>query len=222
MQSSHERRLDGAVPAGELGIGETVEVRTKMGVPIVRGDVCGVNPFGVTIKVDGIARQFYAEQFYLFVPEEPDVPVVASNMLTDMHPDARVAAKLGNLAEQEPEAAGNTAQAVEPTDGSPEAAPSEEPPPQQQNAVADDSSSVDMNALPPDIRKAVVTINKLNGDQMNLVLSQTGQALMSALRRSGVAEAELHGLVQRSQNAIYKIMTGKNSREWKKAAQATS
>jgi hypothetical protein len=61
-------------------------------------------------------------------------------------------------------------------------------------------------------------VQKLDDDQLNYILAQTGQALLSALRRNGVSEADLHGLVQKSQNAIYRILTGKSAREWKKAA----
>jgi hypothetical protein len=215
MLASHERRVDGAVPGGKLGIGETVEVRTRMGVPVVRGDVCAVTPFGVTLRVEGTAHQFFAEQFYLFVPEEAEAPTVAANMLADAHPDARVRAKLHPVDEQDsPEAPANNAAPVDDKAG----APAEEPTPAQDKAVADDTSSVDVGALPDDIKKAVVTVQKLDGDQMNYVLAQAGQALMSALRRSSVSEAELHGLVQRSQNAIYRILTGKPAKEWKKTA----
>lgn len=215
MRAAHERRVDGAVHPGALGVGETVEVRTLMGNVVGRGDVCGVTPFGVTIAEDGTNYRFYLADFFLFVPESQELPHVASNLLADAHPDARVAAKLHRVNEQDsPEAAGNNA---EPVDDE-EDAPAEEPTPAEQGAVADDSSSVDVDQLPDDIKKAVVTVQKLDGDQMNYVLAQAGQALMSALRRSNVSEAELHGLVQKSQNAIYRILTGKPAKEWKKVA----
>jgi len=242
MQAAHERRVDGAVNPGALGVGETVEVRTLMGDVVGRGDVYGVTPFGVTISEDGTNHKFYQADFFLFVPEAQELPHVASNLLADAHPDARVAAKLHRVSgscsrpagmqemdglsgagsqdrmrvneQDSPEAAGNNA---EPVDDE-EDAPAEEPTPAEQGAVADDSSSVDVDQLPDDIKKAVVTVQKLDGDQMNYVLAQAGQAMMSALRRSNVSEAELHGLVQKSQNAIYRILTGKPAKEWKKVA----
>jgi hypothetical protein len=215
MQAAHERRVDGAVSPGALGVGETVEVRTLMGDVVGRGDVYGVTPFGVTIAEDGTNHKFYQADFFLFVPEAQELPHVAANLLADAHPDARVAAKLHRVNEGDsPEAAGNTA---EPVDDE-EEAPAEEPTPAEQAAVADDASSVDVDQLPADIKKAVVTVQKLDGDQMNYVLAQAGQAMMSALRRSNVSEAELHGLVQKAQNAIYRILTGKPAKEWKKVA----
>lgn len=211
------RRVDGAVAPGTLGVGETVEVRTRMGELVGRGDVYGTTPFGVTLREDGVQMRFYQADYFLFLPEQQELPEVAANLLADAHPDARVQAKLRRVQEQEqesPEAAGNTA---EPVDAGGDA-PAEEPTPAEQGAVADDASSVDVDQLPADIKKAVVTVQKLDGDQMNYVLAQAGQALMSALRRSNVSEAELHGLVQRAQNAIYRILTGKPARAWKKIA----
>jgi hypothetical protein len=219
MRAAHERRLDGAVPCGSLGIGETVEVRTRMGELVGRGEVYGATPFGVTLRENGTEHRFYHGEFFLFLPEEEVLPEEPTNMLADTHPDARVREKLrAVVAEQDqesPEAAGNNAEPVDDKEG----APAEEPTAAEQGAVADDASSVDVNALPDDIKKAVVTVQKLDGDQMNYVLAQAGQALMSALRRSSVSEAELHGLVQRSQNAIYRILTGKPAKAWKKAVE---
>lgn len=218
MRAAHERRVDGAVPAGKLGIGETVEVRTRLGEFLGRGEVYATSPFGVTLREDGTNHRFYHADWCLFVPEAQVLPEEPTNMLADVHPDARVQAKLRRVQEQDqgsPEAAGNTA---EPVDDAQEA-PVDDPTPAENAAVADDTSSVDVNNLPDDIRKAVVTVQKLDGDQMNYVLAQAGQALMSALRRSNVSEAELHGLVQRAQNAIYRILTGKPARAWKKAVE---
>ncbi|MFA4971348.1 MAG: hypothetical protein WC683_01960 [bacterium] len=216
MLAEAQRRLDAAVPHGTLGIGEVVEVCTRMGARVARGEVCAATPFGVTLREEGTVSHFYHGDFYLFLPEDPELPEEAPDLLVDAHPDVRVRARLRALGEQgdDAEAAGNTA---EPVDAGAEA-PAEEPTPDEQAAVADDTSSVDVNALPDDIKKAVVTVQRLDGDQMNYVLAQAGQALMSALRRSNVSEAQLHSLVQRSQNAIYKILTGKPARDWKKTA----
>jgi hypothetical protein len=218
MGTRHER-LDAAVPAGTLGVGEVVEVRTRMGDLLGRGEVYASTPFGITLREGAVDHRFYTAEYCLFFPEEPELPEVASDLLTDAHPDDRVQAKLRALGEGgapsggAPEAATNTAEPVE--DGKDD--PVEEPTAAQAGAVADDSSSVDVDALPDDIRQAVITVQKLDGDQLNYVLAQAGQALMSALRRSSVSESELHGLVQRSQNAIYRILTGKPARQWKRA-----
>ncbi len=218
MRAVFESRIDGAVPCGKLGIGETVEVRTLMGQAVARGEVYSSTPFGVTLRENGTNHKFYLGDFFVFIPEESVLPEEPTNMLVDDHPDARVRAKLRSVEEDGDqggeEAAGNNA---EPVDDK-EKAPAEDPTPAAQGAVADDASSVDVDQLPDDIKKAVVTVQKLDGDQMNYVLAQVGQALMSALRRSNVSEAELHGLVQKAQNSIYRILTGKPAREWKKTA----
>lgn len=218
MREVATRRLDGAVAPGMLGIGETVEVRTRMGELIGRGDVYAATPFGITLREEGTLLRFYQSDFFLFLPERQELPAEPTNLLADAHPDARVAAKLRRVQEQDQEAPEAPTNTAEPVDDE-QASAAEEPTAATDKAVADDSSSVDVNGLPPDIKKAVVTVQKLDGDQMNYVLAQAGQALMSALRRSNVSEAELHGVVQRSQNAIYRILTGKPARDWKRTAE---
>jgi uncharacterized protein with von Willebrand factor type A (vWA) domain len=218
----NERRVDGAIAPGRLGIGETVEVRTRMGHLVARGDVCGQTPFGITLREDGTNHKFYMAEFFLFFPEEPEVPEVAANMIADAHPDARVRARLGQVAEQDMMGATPKAQkmrekdAVDGEDATDDE--EDEETPEEAAAPANDTPDIDVDKLPKDIKQAVMVVQKLDDDQLNYILAQTGQALMSALRRNNVNEADLHGLVQKSQNAIYRILTGKPAREWKKAA----
>jgi hypothetical protein len=222
----HARRVDGAVAPGRLGIGETVEVRTRMGHLVARGDICGQTPFGITLREDGTTHKFYMAEFFLFFPEEPEVPEVAANLIADAHPDARVRARLGQVAEQDIMGATPKAQKVKgkgaaTDDAEAEAATDDEEDeetPEEAAAPANDTPNIDVDKLPKDIKQAVMVVQKLDDDQLNYILAQTGQALMSALRRNSVNEADLHGLVQKSQNAIYRILTGKPAREWKKAA----
>lgn len=217
-----DRRLDGALPCGTLGIGETVEVRTRMGALVARGEVYANTPFGVTLRENGTEHRFYADPLYLFMVEEPEVEEVAADLLTDggglLHPDARVEAKLRRFHEDGVGAVGgeggNAAQPVTEPEGE------EEPTPAEAAAPADDTTGIDPEALPDDIKQAVVTVTKMDGDQLNYVLAQVGQASMSALRRSGVTEAELHGIVQKIQNKTYTVLTGKSAREWKKDVKA--
>jgi len=219
MTMHHKRRVDGAVQAGSLGIGETVEVRTRMGQIVARGDVCAMTPFGVTIREDGTSHKFYMAEYFLFFPEEPVLPEVAANMIVDAHPDARVRARLGRMFEQGAEKPTKGAQQVDDEEDDEEEDDEQaEPATPAEKSVANDTSSVDVEKLPPDIKKAVQVVQKLDVDQLNYILAQTGQSLMSALRRNGVSESDLHGLVQKAQNAVYRILTGKSAREWKKAA----
>ena len=216
--ASHGRRLDGAVPAGSLGIGEVVEVRTRMGHLVARGDVCAMTPFGVTLREDGTTHKFYVADYFLFFPEAQELPEVAANMITDAHPDARVKARLGQVSEQGTAPPTKGAQSVDDEDDEDEEPADSEADAAADQSVTDNASSVDMDKLPADIKKAVMVVQKLDNDQLNYILAQTGQALMSALRRNNVNEAELHGLVQKAQNAVYRILTGKPAREWKKKA----
>ena len=215
------RRVDGAVAPGALGIGETVEVRTRMGQLVARGDVCAMTPFGVTIREDGTSHKFYVAEYFLFFPEEPEAPTVMVNLLADAHPDARVRARLGLVAEQGTSKQTAGAQPVDDEEAEEDEGGEEgeaTPDTEAEKSVANDREAVDMEKLPQDIQKAIKVVKKLDNDQMNYILAQTGQALMSALRRNGVNEAELHGVVQKAQNAVYRILTGKPAREWKKAA----
>ena len=92
MRAAHERRVDGAVPYGSLGIGEMVEVRTRMGELVGSGDVYAATPFGVTLREGGTEHRFYHGDYFLFLPIPQVLPEEPTNLLADAHPDARVRA----------------------------------------------------------------------------------------------------------------------------------
>ena len=95
MNTMYERRLDNVVPVGNIGVGETVHIKTLMGAPVCHGEVVSSNPFGVVVKEgEGGASSFYDSKLYLFSVLEPDIPVVAVGDLSGMTPDERVAHKL--------------------------------------------------------------------------------------------------------------------------------
>lgn len=100
MSLMHENRLDNTVNGGDLGYGEEIEVKTKMGKHVVKGTVQSVTPFGVIIKEEGSEQErFYKTDFYLFTPMTKEPETKVANVLIDMSLDARVEAKLKSMGE---------------------------------------------------------------------------------------------------------------------------
>jgi hypothetical protein len=235
----HESRLDNTVNGGDLGFGEDVDIRTKMGEQVARGTVQTVTPFGVIIKEsEGGQQKFYKTDLYLFSPviAEPENRVV--NVLTDMSLDARVEAKLKAMGEAgDPGSDSSGASKIEPGadekgDRAKDAEPSKpekddpdagkkdddkklEPSKKKKEKetdkepVAKTDSSVDVDDLPDDIKNAIVSSSEMDEAQLNSVLGEISDAAMKGLKRSNVKETEIFGLVQQIQDATYEILTGK-------------
>jgi len=203
----HEGRLDGAVSARKLGLGETVRVTTKMGDPVERGRVKAASPRGImVVSSDGerTAEHFFSEDFYLFHPEPVlEQPVLLredprKRNIMDMSPDERVAVKLRMLeqGEEDPEMDASAAEA-EPEDPSAGEPPPEGPP----------DTQVDTDALPADIKRAIITTKEMDPEQVNTLLALVGDAAVKGLNRAGVASTEILGIGQKIQNAAYAVLT---------------
>ena len=76
----HEEALSSAIHYGELGLGETVAVVTRMGTPIAKGEVVAVFPYGaVQVREFDLERggsqavsdRIYDAELYLFLPADP-------------------------------------------------------------------------------------------------------------------------------------------------------
>lgn len=221
MALVHESRLDNTVDSGNLGIGEKVEVRTLMGGYVTIGEVKGATPFGVIIREDNRAIDtFYPSNVHLFVVVEQEVEVKAANMLTDMSPDARVKDKLRSMGEAGNEQVGGGASA-EPVDKGDDKdkggdnkkddkkgdEPEEEAP--EDDHVASPESSIDVEELPGDIQKAIISSEKMDEGELNSVLGEISDAAMKGLKRASIKETEIFGLVQKIQASVYRILTGK-------------
>jgi hypothetical protein len=225
MSLLHEERLDGAVAAGEAGIGELLDVRTKMGNSLAYGEVMSSTPFGVVLRQEDGADHFYAEQYHLFFAVTPDLEVVDGNMLSDSSPDARVRAKLSAMGEAgDPQPGGgghaktldkaggpdsdDTAPGEDDSENGDDKPPEKPPEPTGDKPLAKPESAVDVEALPQDIKDAVISTNQMDKEQLNSVLSELSDAAMKGLKRVGVAETEIFGTVQRIQNSAYRVLTG--------------
>jgi len=77
------------------------------------------------------------------------------------------------------------------------------------DAVADPDSSIDTENLPDDIKQAIVSAKDMDEGQLNSVLSDISDAALKALKRSGVADGELFGLVQKISDSSFEVLTGK-------------
>lgn len=215
----HEGRLDNTVDAGTIGVGERVEIRTRMGNQHAVGEVIANTPMGIALE----NGQFYNRDMYLFVPLEESPPVVLSGQLLDT-PDDRVAAKLtamgGNAYVSEADKLGDDDTATpgggdkddtgDESDGDDDKdEPPEKKPEPEKLPLAKPDSSVDVDSLPEDIKKAVISTTQMDADELNGVLSEIGDATMKALRRANIRDTDVYGVVSKIQNAVHRILTGK-------------
>lgn len=213
MGTLHEGRLDKAIDPGSIGVGETVDIHNRMGVPVATGDVIATTPFGLVLK-----EGFFNRDLYLFVPVsigEPESKV--DGMLLD-GPDARVAAKLAVTGEMAPVYEADKfadSDDDEPENGSKDDKEDggDEKEPKDDMSVdkeplAKPESSVDVDKLPEDIKKAVVSTTQMNAEELNGVLADIGDSAVKALKRVNVKDTEIYGVANKIQNAIYRILTG--------------
>jgi hypothetical protein len=207
-RSLYEGRLDNVVDAGMIGIGERVDICTKMGVHVATGEVSANNPFGLALREGG----FYDRDLYLFAPLEERHRVRLANELTDS-PDDRVADRLRGMGETAPV---YEAEKLDDKDAKRGSRPTkddgdDEPVVDDKTPIAKPESSVEVDKLPEDIKKAVVSTTQMNEGQLNSVLSEIGDITVKSLKRANVKDTEIYSVASQVQQAVYKILTGKQS-----------
>lgn len=217
MKTLYEGRLDNAVDAGSIGIGERVDIKTRMGHEVASGEVLANVPLGIVLKEGG----FFDRDLYLFVPIIDEPEVRALNLIKSS-PDERVASVLHASGDAVPVFEAEKLDDKEGDHGSDsddkEDGDSKEPEKSDdKKQKADDDkeplanidSSVDVENLPEDIKAAIISTTQMDEDQMNGVLSEISDAAIKALKRVNVKEIEIYGVVSDIQNAIFKILTKK-------------
>lgn len=207
----HEDRLDGAISSKSIGLGETVRVTTKMGDQLDRGRVKASSPFGLLLVCSDGEREvenFYSDRFYLFIPEvREERPVILredprKHNIMDMSPDERVRHKLRMLEQdEEPEEVPGSEDPTAVPDG-PEGGMDDGTPPENEM-----DTQVDVDALPDDIKAAIITTKEMDPEGVNTLLTLVGDAAVKGLQRAGVASTEQLGLAQAIQNATYAVLT---------------
>lgn len=214
-----ESRLDNTIDAGLIGIGETVEVRNKMGVHVAVGEVVAVTPMGLSIRENG----FFDRDLYLFSVLEPEqLEVVGYSLLSS--PDDRVAKRLAELGEEVPiNEADKMDNYVNKDNGNKDNGNKDDEDEEEDDdkkdkekgkksngdmePLAKPESSVDVDSLPEDIKKSIISIVQMNEDQLNGVLSEIGDATVKALKRVNIKEPEIYSVVGKIQDSAEKILT---------------
>jgi hypothetical protein len=212
-----ESRLDNTIDAGLIGIGETVDVRNKMGVHVAVGEVVAVTPMGLSIRENG----FFDRDLYLFSVLEPEqLEVVGYSLLSS--PDDRVAKRLAELGEEVPineadkmdnyvnKDNGNKDDEDEDDEDEDDDKKDKEKGKKSngdREPLAKPESSVDVDSLPEDIKKSIISIVQMNEDQLNGVLSEIGDATVKALKRVNIKEPEIYSVVGKIQDSAEKILT---------------
>lgn len=197
----HEGRLDGAVDFGAIGIGEMIDVVTLMGSPVATGEVVATSPFGLSLNNGA----FYRGDLHLFVPLVETPTIVAADAILS-GPDDRVASKLKSLGEAVPMF---EAEKLDNRDED-EKEDDESENPVEKIPLANPDSSVDVDKLPGEIRKAVVATTQMDSEQLNSVMSEIGDSVVKALKRVNVKDTEVYVAAARIQRAIYRILAGKS------------
>ncbi len=209
-----ESRLDNAIDAGSIGIGETIEVRNRMGKHIAYGEVVATTPFGLSLKEGG----FYDRDLYLFAVLEPDpIEIVANQLLNS--PDERVAKRLAELGEEIPiieaykmdnnnqDDNDDNNDDDDDDDGNDDDGNDDDGNDDDKEPLAKPESSIDIDSLPEDIKKSIISIVQMNEDQLNGVLSEIGDATIKALKRVNIKEVEIYSVIGKIQDALEKILT---------------
>lgn len=213
-----ESRLDNTIDAGSIGIGETIEVRNRMGKHVAYGEVVAATPLGLSLKEGG----FYDRDLYLFAVLEPEpIEIVANQLLNS--PDERVAKRLAELGEEVPiveaekmddsdnvnsrNVKKDNSDDEDEKDDDIKDKKSDKKSKEEKEPLAKPESSVDVDSLPEDIKKSIISTVQMNEDQLNGVLSEIGDATVKALKRINIKELEIYGVVGSIQDAAEKILT---------------
>lgn len=233
-----EERLDLAVEATRLGPGEPVIVITKMGKEVARGTVQEGTPNGtVHVMVDdqggkGVQQsRMYDPALYSFIPVEADTeddgasePILGDDPeeppLTEFPLDGRVEAKfhkLGISLVEQPAGAGveggkpPTSKAAGQVDKGQAPAPSKAvgKEPDARADPKEPESSVNIDALPPDLKKKIIGVKGLDESQRDKVLSEISDAALRALREVGVKNNEIFKTITKIQDAVIPVLEQK-------------
>lgn len=225
-------RLDNAVNPGTIGIGETVEICTRMGNPVAMGEVSASTPFGLSLKAGG----FYKNDLHLFIPVvEKEHEVEAVNAILSS-PDERVLAKMRTSGQSVPmfemdkisdtdgrddtvdhRGLSNSDEKERDDDKDSDKDDDKKSSDQKKNKpVADKNSSIDVDELPDDIKKAVIPSEHMDDEQLNDVLGGVGDAVIKAFKRANVDEMEIYDLTGKIQKAVRRILTTSSSEKDKK------
>jgi hypothetical protein len=196
MRTLYESRLDGTVDAGSIGIGERVDVRTKMGVPVSTGDVIASNTFGIVLK-DG---NFYKRDLYLFAPIVEKTEVEIQNALYGMTPDERAYHKMLKMGIIE-------------ADEAPDKELEVTPEPAKKTDKKDDKKEkvFDPAKLPDDIKKSIESSSRISTSQADNILSAIGETTIKSLKTENVPEDDIYALVLKIRNVVKEVLVGKDN-----------
>jgi hypothetical protein len=153
---------------------------------------------------------------------EPELEEVAGNLLTDKSLDSRVEIKLAQMeaGDIQPGAKGKAGGAMLPSNDGDDEDDDDDVEKKKDDGedktkddegkkpVAKTGSAIDPDKLPEDIKRSILSAKQMDEGQLNGVLSELSDAVMKSLKRAGVKETEIFGLVAKINNAAFRILTG--------------
>ena len=219
-----EERLDLAVEATRLGPGEPVIVITKMGKEVARGTVQEGTPGGsISIMVSdqgpgGVEQvRSYSAELYSFIPQdddtededdpepmfrdEPTEPPIVDMSSTDARVEAKFV-KLGISLVEQPE--GDNVKDGGSPDGEKTAPKSKDANPRADSSEPD--ASVNIDALPEQLKKKIIGVKGLDEAQRDKVLSEISDAALRGLRDVGVKSNEIYKTISEIQAAVMSVL----------------
>jgi hypothetical protein len=205
----YESRLDNTVDASSLGVGERVDVRTKMGVTVETGNVIASNPLGAALD----SGNFYNRDLYLFAPHVVKPVVEIQNDLHGMSVDDRAyqkMLKMGIVMEADKTPSDSEIDAREDpknpekksVDKDSEKEGSKDGKSDKETGEKDGAEKFDTEKLPDDIKQAISSASKINDAQVESILSDIGDASMKSLRAINVTSEELYRLAGEIQAVV--------------------
>ena len=227
MGALFEDRLENAVDPGNIGIGETVEIKTKMGQSVAIGEVSASTPFGLSLKEGG----FYQRDMHIFVPVEEELPDLEAVNAILSSPDDRVVARFKDVGQSAPMFEMDKIDDVDDRDGNENGSWKKSKDDKDSNddglnrekddkskkddAVVDTDSSIDIGDLPDDIQKAITSPDNIGDEELNSIMGDIGDSVVKSLKRVNIDETKLYDLASKIQKAVKRILTTSSSEKKK-------
>lgn len=225
-----EDQLDHSVDHGNIGLGETVDIRTRMGKPVAIGEVSASTPFGLSLRQGG----YYSRDMYIFIPVEEEVPQSEAVNMVCNSPDDRVMSKMRSIGQFAPvyemdklpddddrdDVSGkgekDDSDSKDDDDDDDDDNKENKKKKKSDDKIADSDASINVDDLPDDIKNAITSTSQMDDEALNRILSDIGDSAVKSLKRSKVDETELYEVAAKIQKAVRNILITSSSGNVKK------
>ena len=212
MSFLFEDTLEASFHPDEVTPGQDVRVVTKMGRTIFEGRYMSIFGGHFAVRGGGEQRTFRCDLHELVIVPA-GVPERVEPTLREVDDPSGTTDSAGDK-----DASKATPEQIQA--GPPSGSPGGKPPKKSKAKEREDSpkdkqdksakAGIDTSKLPPSVASKIVGVKNLEPEQLNRVLSEMGEAALRALKKAGVKETEVYGLVHRLQAASKEVLTKKD------------